>query len=145
MYLVLQPDDNSATELPSGKEGIIASHFYMINKELNTLEVSNKQVVATQLHKIFHVHIKTHGRESCDQVWVHQTLCYLHEQTCSHFQPFIAQKLLGQSKSHLRCFTILLPYVSNLKGIGPAVPKVHNFKTCLNFFIFCSSQNSLIC
>ena len=34
-----------------------------------------------------------------------------------------------------------LAYVSNLKGIGPVIPKIHGSKSCLNFS---SSQHSLI-
>ena len=39
--------------------------------------------------------IKTHGRVSCGQVQVRETLCYLLEPTFSRFQLFIAQKLLS--------------------------------------------------
>ena len=61
--------------------------------------------------------------------------------TRTNFQPFSAiysTKILGrfQSKSRLRCPTVSLPYVSNLKVIDPVVPEIRGSKSCPNFFVF---------
>ena len=65
-------------------------------------------------------------------VW--DTVCHLPELTFSCFQPFIAHKLLDRFS--VLDATVSLLYVSNLKGINPAVPKICGSKSHSNFFIF---------
>ena len=54
------------------------------------------------------------------------TVCYLHKLTLSRFQ----------TTARYRCPTVSLPCVSNLKGMGPAVPEIRGYKSRPNFFVF---------
>ena len=79
---------------------------------------------------------KTHSHVSCSQVQVHKTMCVIYMNQLLPIISCLYHKNYWASKSYLRCPAVLLPDVSNFKGICPAVPEICGSKSQLNFFIF---------
>ena len=80
-------------------------------------------------------HIKTHGCVSCSQIRVRETLCVIYSnQLSAVYNTKTTGPILIKITS--RCPTVSLTYVSNLKGIGPAVPEIRASKSRPNFFVF---------
>ena len=65
-------------------------------------------------------------------------VCYLRDRSSSRFQPIITQKLwcLFLPILHILISPYTVPYISNLRGIAPAVPEIRASETCRILFVF---------
>ena len=65
-------------------------------------------------------------------------VCYLCDRSSSRFPPIITQNLwhLFLPNLHILMSSYTVPYISNLKGIAPAVPEIRVPETHRIFFVF---------